>query len=53
MQVRMRDMAKAALETGEPLPGRYWKMEQWWIILGSLAFPAIIIVFWLMVSKPA
>jgi uncharacterized membrane protein len=53
MQVRMRDMAKAALETGEALPTRYWKMERWWIILGSLAFPAIIIVFWLMVSKPA
>lgn len=52
MQIRMRDMAKSVLETGEPLPGRYWKMKRWWIILGSLAFPAIIIVFWLMVSKP-
>ena len=52
MQVRMRDMAKAALETGGALPERYWKLERWWIILGSLAFPTIIIVFWLMVSKP-
>lgn len=52
MQIRMRDIAKSALETGEPLPARYWIMERWWIILGSLAFPAIIIVFWLMVSKP-
>ena len=52
MQIRMRDMAKSAIETGEPLPERYRKMEWWWIILGSLAFPAIVIVLWLMVSKP-
>lgn len=52
MQMRMRDMAKAALETGTPLPERYWRMDRWWITLGSLAFPAIIIVFYLMVFKP-
>lgn len=53
MQIKMRDMAKAAIEAGTPLPEQYWKMDRWWIILGSLAFPAIIVVFWLMVSKPA
>lgn len=53
MQVKMRDIAKHALETGEPLPERYWKMDRWWIILGSLAFPAIVVVFYLMVMKPA
>ncbi len=52
MQIRMRDMAKQALESGSELPERYWKMDRWWIILGSLAFPAIIVVFWLMVYKP-
>lgn len=52
MQMRMRDMAKAALETGAPLPERYWRMDRWWITLGSLAFPAIIVVFYLMVFKP-
>jgi uncharacterized membrane protein len=52
MQIRMRDMAKIALETGSPLPERYWKLDRWWVILGSLAFPAIIAVFWLMVAKP-
>ncbi len=51
MQIKMRDMAKIALETGEPLPERYHKMENIWIILGSLAFPTVIIIFYLMVFK--
>ena len=52
MQIKMRDMAKIALECKTPLPPRYWKMDKWWITLGSLAFPAIMVVFWLMVAKP-
>ena len=52
MQIKMRDMAKTAWEGNTPLPQRYWKMDQWWIILGSLAFPAIMIVFYLMVFRP-
>lgn len=52
MQIRMRDMAKQALDTSSDLPALYWKMDRWWIILGSLAFPAIILVFYLMVYKP-
>ena len=52
MQIKMRDMAKIALESKTPLPPRYWKMDKWWITLGSLAFPAIMVVFWLMVAKP-
>lgn len=52
MQIKMRDMAKHALDTGEALPRRYWKLDRWWVMLGSLAFPAIIIVFYLMVYRP-
>lgn len=52
MQIKMRDMAKVALETGADLPARYWKFDRWWITLGSLAFPAIVVVFYLMVAKP-
>lgn len=51
MQIKMRDMAKQALESGEPLPERYWKMDRWWIALGSLAFPAVVVIFYLMVLK--
>ncbi len=53
MQIRMRDMAKAALASGTELPPRYWGLERWWSILGSLAFPAVAAVFWFMVTKPA
>ncbi len=53
MQIKMRDMARVALETGVPLPERYWRMDRWWLILGCLAFPAIVLVFYLMVFKPA
>lgn len=53
MQIRMRDMARSALETGTALPDRYWRFDRWWIALGSLAFPAVLIVIALMVMKPA
>lgn len=52
MQIKMRDMAKSALDNKTDLPLRYWQMDKWWVILGSLAFPAIMVVFWLMVAKP-
>ncbi len=52
MQIKMRDMAKLALESGVELPVRYWKFDRWWIILGSLAFPAVLVIFYLMVGKP-
>lgn len=52
MQIRMRDMAREALHSGGVLPERYWTMDRWWIILGSWAFPAVIVIFYLMVVKP-
>lgn len=52
MQIKMRDMARAAYESGAALPPYYWKLDRWWIILGSLAFPAIMAIFWLMAAKP-
>lgn len=52
MQIRMRDMARSALETGTALPDRYWRFDRWWIALGSLAFPAVVGVIALMVMKP-
>lgn len=52
MQVKMRDMARAAVQDGTALPPLYWRMERWWTILGALAFPAFLIVFYLMVVRP-
>jgi uncharacterized membrane protein len=52
MQIEMRNIARIALETNKPLPERYWQRKRWWTVLGSLAFPALVIVFYLMVAKP-
>lgn len=52
MQVKMRDMARQAMEKREDLPRLYWRMERWWVFLGALAFPAFLIVFYLMVVRP-
>lgn len=52
MQIKMRDMAKHALDTGTALPDRYWRFDRWWIALGSLAFPAVVTIIGLMVMKP-
>ncbi len=52
MQIKMRDMAKVAVETNSALPKLYWQMNKPWILLGSLAFPALVAVFYLMVYKP-
>ena len=52
MQIKMRDMAKFALENNSNLSDIYWKMDKIWILLGSLAFPFVMVVFYLMVFKP-
>lgn len=52
MQIRMKRLAAEALATGSSLPPAYWRLNNWWIGLGSLAFPAVVIIFWLMVVKP-
>ena len=52
MQIRMREMAKRAVDEGTPLPERYWKFLRYWVALGIPAFVALVVVFWLMVAKP-
>ena len=53
IQVRMRNLAGQALADRAKLPPLYWRLDRWWIALGSLAFPAILAVVYLMVFKPA
>ena len=52
IQIRMRNMIKVALESDTDVPSEYWVFDRWWILLGSLAFPMIVVVFYLMVFKP-
>lgn len=53
MQLRMREMARAADASGAALPARYWSFFRAWIALGIPAFAALVAVFYLMVAKPA
>jgi uncharacterized membrane protein len=52
IQVRMRDLAQQADESGSELPAAYWRYFRHWVALGIPAFVALVIVFWLMVAKP-
>jgi uncharacterized membrane protein len=52
LQVRLRDMAQAAVRDGSALPAQYWRYLRTWIILGIPAFFAFVAVFYLMVAKP-
>lgn len=53
LQIRMRDLARAADRNGEPLGERYWVLTRWWFWLGVPAFTSVMVVFWLMVDKPS
>jgi uncharacterized membrane protein len=53
MQIRMRDMAIAAAHNNAALPDQYWRLLRYWVALGIVAFAALVIVFYLMVAKPA
>jgi uncharacterized membrane protein len=53
IQIRMRDLAQRAAADDEPLPQRYFDLLRLWTILGMPAFVALIVVFWLMIAKPA
>lgn len=53
LQMRMRDIARAADHAGAPLPAAYWRCFRWWFALGVPAFFALVAVFYLMVAKIA
>jgi uncharacterized membrane protein len=53
MQIQMRNMAREAVAAHAALPERYWRFLKMWVALGIVAFVALVIVFYLMVAKPA
>ncbi|QIE45110.1 DUF2269 domain-containing protein [Pseudohalocynthiibacter aestuariivivens] len=52
LQIRIRNMAAHAVREGTALPARVWRAYRIWFCLGWPAFGALLVVFWLMVSKP-
>jgi uncharacterized membrane protein len=53
IQVRMRDLAAEAAARASPLPEAYRRYFRIWFALGIPAFLALVVVFYLMVAKPA
>jgi len=52
MQIRMRDLARAAATRGEPLPAAYHRLFRWWFAFGFPAFFAVLAIIWLMIARP-
>ena len=52
MQMRMRDLAAAAMRENRPLPPQYHRLFRWWFAFGFPAFAAVLAIFWLMIARP-
>jgi uncharacterized membrane protein len=53
LQLRMARMAEEAARTGGALPPLFWRYHAIWTALGVPAFIAFVVIFFLMVVKPA
>jgi uncharacterized membrane protein len=52
IQLRLRDLARAAAANGEALPPAYFRLYRVWFVCGFPAFFAVIGILWLMLVKP-
>lgn len=52
IQLKLRDLAEAAVTANTPLGANYWRLYRAWFVLGWPAFGGLVVVFWLMVAKP-
>lgn len=52
LQIRIRDLARAAAASGTPLPEAALRAYRLWFALGWPAFTGLVAVFWLMVARP-
>jgi uncharacterized membrane protein len=53
IQMRLRDLARAAAAGDEPLPESYTRLFRIWYASGFPAFGAVLAIYWLMLAKPA
>ncbi len=52
MQIRMRNLAEAAVRAGTVLPRAYHRLFWTWFAFGFPAFAAVLGILWLMTSRP-
>lgn len=53
MQHRIRDIARAAVASGEALPPSYDRLYRLWFACGVPAFAAVLAIIWLMITRPS
>jgi len=51
-QMRMRELAAKAVSEKKPLPAEYHWYYRIWFAFGFPAFFSILIIFWLMITRP-
>jgi uncharacterized membrane protein len=52
MQIDMRDLARSAEKTSQPLPPRYHLLFRRWFLCGIPGFGSVMAILWLMIAKP-
>ena len=53
IQIRLRELARAAAASAAPLPARYHRLYRIWFAFGFPAFFSVAAIFWLMLTKPS
>lgn len=53
MQAKMRDEAQRSVQQGIALTTRYNRLYRIWFACGVPAFSAIVVLLWLMVTRPS
>lgn len=53
IQIRLRDLARIARDSGQPMPARYFRLFKVWFLCGFPAFFAVAAILWLMLTRPA
>ena len=52
IQIRLRNLARAAATAGKGLPEEYYRLYRIWFACGFPAFAAVAGILWLMTAKP-
>ncbi|MBF0428654.1 MAG: DUF2269 domain-containing protein [Magnetococcales bacterium] len=52
LQIKMHELSEIAIASEGPLPPRYYRYFHIWFVLGMMAFPSVLVLFYLMIFKP-
>jgi uncharacterized membrane protein len=53
IQIRLRNLARAAALSALPLPAAYHRLFRIWFAFGIPGFGAVMAILWLMIAKPS